>query len=217
MKRRIAINLNDVFEFKLTPYGMAIDAAEARAKGLARFERIPDKDGYLSDQLWQIAHDYGSYIFMGASSLPIETNLVALVEVPEFDAELQALSDQIHTYFAQGSTLREALGVSVEPHQSLFERVLEKIETDGRDAARYRLLRTRPYFAEENHLAEGEELDSALDFLLEIGEGLDDFDNSAWRHWYLTKHGKSMHFESNPTRGDDFIRDRFLNRPEDKK
>lgn len=197
MIRHIKINLNDTFLFKLTPDGIAFEEAEAKKQHHLNYQRYPDPNngGYLMDQLWQIAQDFGRVLYLGSTKLPIETGLVALVEVPEIDEEIQSLHDQIDTYFAQGTTLREALGVSVEPHQSLFERILTQVETDARDAARYRLIRTSPYWAEENRLQEGEELDSALDFLLAIGVGLEDFNNSAWRHWYLKKHGTSMRFE----------------------
>lgn len=78
-----------------------------------------------------------------AGALALAAKLAATPPAQAQSVELEALRDMLDTARTDLELLREALGVPVEPHQSLSERMLEAAQAQDvqRDAERYRWLR----------------------------------------------------------------------------
>lgn len=66
----IDFNINDDVKFKLTPLGRQI---------LARTSKLCEEDaeGYVTWQLWDLMHTFGSYLFLGCD-LPLHPDIVLI-------------------------------------------------------------------------------------------------------------------------------------------
>lgn len=119
--------------------------------------RIEHEPGYPEDVA------FGPQIMMDRLKKWLDRHFAALAAAPAQADEVEALTDMPDTARPQLEMLRDALGVPVEPHQCLFERMLEAatpaaqaqehatqlagqgqdVQQDKLDAARYRWLAPR--------------------------------------------------------------------------
>jgi len=77
----IEFNINDYVKVKLTNYGVGLlmERHEKLKKvfpRLGEFKIELEDDGYYKIQLHNLMNDFGDSIYMGATDLPFETNII---------------------------------------------------------------------------------------------------------------------------------------------